>query len=183
MTETDAKKAARVFFALWPDDEGRAAMAAWQPPLQQLCGGRTTAADKLHNTLVFLGDVAVEHLEALKLAAQEVNGAAFQLSFDNARYWGHNHIVYAAPSKVPAKLAQLVSDLEQALRRHHFKFDKRSYKPHITLLRHAHWTDTPLPVMQTVMWKMSGFALVQSVSGEQGVRYEIMAHFPLAEKQ
>ena len=86
-------------------------MAAWQPPLQQLCGGRLMSADKLHNTLVFLGNVQPDRLEALQLAAQEVNGAEFQLAFDIARYWGHNHIVYAAPGTVPTKLVQLVSEL------------------------------------------------------------------------
>jgi 2'-5' RNA ligase len=179
MTETDAKNVARVFFALWPDDAERAAIAAWQPPLQQLCGGRLMAADKLHNTLIFLGEVELGRLEALQLAAQEVSGAAFQLSFDIARYWGHNHIVYAAPSTVPEKLTQLVSDLEQRLRHHRFKFDQRSYKPHITLLRHAQWSDSPLPTMPRVLWKMRDFALVQSIGDGQGVRYEVLARFSL----
>lgn len=154
-------------------------MAAWQVPLQQLCGGRLTPAGKLHNTLVFLGDVEFERLEALQLAAQEASGAAFELVFDLARYWGHNHIVYAAPASVPQKLAQLVESLEQSLRHHHFKFDHRTYKPHVTLLRHAHWRDIPLPVMQQVVWKMREFVLVQSVSEGQGMRYEVLARFPL----
>ena len=179
MNESELNKPARVFFALWPNDEERAALAAWQTPLQKLCGGRLTPAVKLHNTLVFLGDVGIERLEALQLAAQEVSGAAFQVVFDSARYWGHNHIVYAAPGSVPPKLAQLVSDLEQRLRHHHFKFDQRSYKPHITLLRHAHWRDSPLPAVPQVVWKMREFALVQSVSEGQGVRYEVLARYPL----
>lgn len=179
MTEIDEKKAARVFFALWPDEDGRAAMADWQPSLQQLCGGRLTPAEKLHNTLVFLGDVEFGRLEALQLAAQEVSGAAFQLNFDTARYWGHNHLVYAAPATVPKKLTQLVSDLEQRLRHHRFKFDKRSYKPHITLLRHAQWRDSPLPAMPRVLWKMQDFSLVHSISDGKGTRYEILARFPL----
>jgi len=154
-------------------------MAAWQPPLQQLCGGRLTPADKLHNTLVFLGNVELGRLEALQLAAQEVSGAAFQLNFDIARYWGHNHIVYAAPATVPAKLMQLVGDLEQRLLHHRFKFDQRSYKPHITLLRHAQWSDSPLPTMPRVLWKMRDFALVQSIGDGQGVHYEVLARLPL----
>ena len=154
-------------------------MAAWQPPLQQLCGGRLMSADKLHNTLVFLGNVQPDRLEALQLAAQEANGAEFQLVFDIARYWGHNHIVYAAPGTVPTKLAQLVSELEQRLRHHHFKFDHRSYKPHVTLLRHAQWSDSPLPAMPQVLWKMRDFALVQSVSDEPEARYEVLTRFPL----
>jgi len=179
MTDTEAEKPVRVFFALWPNDAERSALAAWQPALQQLCGGRATPADKLHNTLVFLGELQPERLEALQLAAQEVRGVCFDLVFDIARYWGHNHIVYAAPAIVPKVLALLVSELEQRLRQHHFRFDQRAYKPHVTLLRHAHWMDSPLPLMRKVVWEMREFALVQSLSEGAGVRYEVLARFRL----
>jgi 2'-5' RNA ligase len=170
---------ARVFFALWPNDAERAALAAWQPSLKELCGGRKTPEHNLHNTLVFLGNVEAERLEALQLAAREVSGSGFQLVFDIARYWGHNHIVYAAPNSVPEHLHQLVQVLQQSLAHHHFDFDRRSYKPHVTLLRHAQWTDSPLPAMQPVLWTMRDFTLVQSVAEGQGVRYEVLARFPL----
>ena len=181
--EINSKKTARVFFALWPNEGERAALAAWQSPLKQLCGGRMTPPEKLHNTLVFLGDVPLERLEALQLAAQEVSGARFEIAFDAARYWGHNHVVYAEPASVPTKLSELVSKLAQSLHHHRFVFDKRSYKPHVTLLRHAHWTDQPLPLMQEVAWQVGEFALVQSLGGEQGAGYEILARFTLKPNQ
>jgi len=170
----------RVFFALWPGKAQREALAAWQGPLKKRCGGRAMRAETLHATLVFLGDVAQHRLEALKLAAQEVSGASLTLRLDQARYWGHNHIAYAAPGAVPELLGQLVSDLEQRLRRHRFRFDRRSYKPHVTLLRHAKWHDEPLPVMPPVVWRVRQFVLVQSLSDENGARYEVLARFPLA---
>jgi 2'-5' RNA ligase len=135
---------ARVFFAMWPHEVGQKALAAWQPLLREQCGGRSMRAETLHATLVFIGDVALHRLEALQLAAQEVEVAAFELCWDQARYWGHNHIAYAAPSEVPQRLLDLVHRLEQNLLRHRFRFDRRSYKPHITLLRHAKWSDAPL---------------------------------------
>jgi 2'-5' RNA ligase len=169
----------RVFFALWPGEAGRAALAAWQPPLRKLCGGRTMQAENLHNTLVFLGNVAEHRLEALKLAAQEVEARRFDLRIDQARYWGHNHIVFAAPHVVPPKLAQLVHDLEQSLERHRFRFDRRDYKPHITLLRHAKWSDEPLPKMPIVSWQVRDFVLVQSPQPGGDSRYRVIARFPL----
>lgn len=180
MTTGEIDGKARVFFALWPDAAQRAALAAWQPPLQKLCGGKAMRADTLHATLVFLGDVVQHRLEALQLAAQEVSGAPFEICFDEARYWGHNHIVYAAPACVPEPLAQLVQQLEQRLRQHRFHFDQRSYKPHLTLLRHARWNDTPLPAPAAVAWAVHEFALVQSLRNEQGARYRVLARFPLA---
>lgn len=179
MKTEKTKKSARIFFALWPDDAERAALAAWQPALHQLCGGRIMRAGTLHNTLVFLGDIELHRLEALQLAAQEAGGEAFELSFEVARYWGHNHIVYAAPHHAPLQLAQLVHSLEQHLIRHHFHFDKHPYKPHVTLLRGAKWSDAPLPEMNSVVWRAKDFALVQSVTDETGANYQVLARFPL----
>jgi len=88
MTEIAANMTARVFFALWPNDAEHAALAAWQLPLKKLCGGRQLPAANLHNTLVLLGDAQLDRLEALQLAAQEVNGAEFLLAFDIARTGG-----------------------------------------------------------------------------------------------
>ena len=175
------QETARVFFALWPSTAERKALAGWQAPLKKLCGGRAMRADTLHVTLVFMGEVSRRRLEALKLAAQEVRGGRFSLRLDAARYWGHNHIAYAAPTEVPELLLQLVSDLERSLRRHRFRFEQRRYKPHVTLLRNAYWNDTPLPAQPAVNWKVREFVLVHSLSDARGARYEVLARFPLAE--
>ena len=180
MTTGDTERTARVFFALWPSPREQAALAAWQPGLRERCGGKAMRAANLHATLVFVGGVAAHRLEALKLAAQEVNGPKFDVAFDLARYWGHNHIVYAAPSRVPAVLPQLVGDLEHSLARHRFRFDGHpEYQPHVTLLRNAKWRDSPLPEVPPSRWRMESFALVQSVPGGDGVSYQVIAEFPL----
>ncbi|TAN83751.1 MAG: RNA 2',3'-cyclic phosphodiesterase [Gallionella sp.] len=172
---------ARVFFALWPTTAERGQLAAWQTPLHHLCGGRAMSGETLHGTLVFIGDIESSRLEALQLAAQEVNGESFGLCFDAAHYWGHNHIVHAAPGHLPQQLAQLVEALEQSLARHRFKFDRRDYKPHVTLLRNARWTDAPLPAMSPVRWQIKDFALVQSVPRDGLPGYSVLARFPLGE--
>ncbi len=179
MSKPPKEKSARVFFALWPDDAERAALAAWQPVLRKLCGGRSIRAGTLHATLVFIGDMVLHRLEALQLAAQEVDGEPFDLVLDTAHYWGHNHIVFAAPLNVPPQLAQLVHALEQHLGKHRFHFDKRPYKPHITLLRHAQWSDAPLPEMRETVWRVRDFALVQSAPDEEGANYRVLARIPL----
>jgi 2'-5' RNA ligase len=102
----------RLFFALWPSAAECVAMSAWHSPLRELCGGRVMRTDTLHSTLVFLGEVEESRLEALRLAAQETNGEGFELALTRARYWGHNHIVYAAPDAIPPQLAELVQELE-----------------------------------------------------------------------
>ncbi|HEU0188540.1 MAG TPA: RNA 2',3'-cyclic phosphodiesterase [Gallionella sp.] len=171
---------ARVFFALWPTAAESSALAAWQEPLKHLCGGRAMRGETLHATLVFIGGIAQTRLEALQLAAQEVSADSFELCFDVARYWGHNHIVYAAPNHVPQQMVQLIDALEQHLSRHRFKFDQREHKPHITLLRNARWTDAPLPAMKPVCWQIRDFALVQSAHQEGLADYRVFARIPLS---
>ncbi len=180
MTTDSADKTVRLFFALWPNDKERTALAGWQAALKKLCGGKATPPGNLHATLVFLGGVAEHRLESLKLAAQEAQGSKFDLDLDLAHYWGHNHIVHAAPSRIPPQLPPLVHDLEQKLASHRFHFDKRpEYKPHITLLRHARWSDAPLPAMPRTTWHMENFALVQSQGSEGGVVYRVLERFAL----
>lgn len=170
----------RVFFALWPEAGEREHLTGWQEPLLKLVGGRCMRSDTLHATLVFIGQVAAQRLEALQLAAQEVSAQRFALCFDQARYWGHNHLVYAAPSHVPPQLLQLVERLEERLGKHHFQFDRRAYKPHVTLLRNAQWSDRHLPDMPTVHWQCGDFALVQSMQQTESGGYRVLARFPLA---
>ena len=134
----------------------------------------------LHATLVFLGEVGLHRLEALQLAAQEVEGKSFELALDTARYWEHNHIVYAAPGNVPAQLVHLVHDLEQRLNKHDFHFEKREYQPHVTLLRHAQWSDASLPEMDKVIWCAQSFALVRSAPDKNGANYKVLAEFSLS---
>lgn len=180
MSRPSDNPAARVFFALWPKAAESKQLAAWQVPLKRLCGGRAMRGETLHNTLVFVGNVESYGLEVLQLAAQEVSGEGFELCFDEARYWGHNHIVYAAPRHVPQQLLQLVDALGRRLVAHRFEFDRRTYKPHVTLLRNARWSDTALPAMQPVSWQMGDFALVQSVPREGLTDYRVLARFPLS---
>ncbi len=181
MTRIAKEPSHRLFFALWPSGPERAALAAWQPPLRELCGGRPMLPETLHATLVFLGNVVEHRLEALSLAAQETDFRDFDLDLTAAHYWGHNHIVFAAPEVVPPRLAEMVSELEHNLRKHRFRLERRPYKPHITLLRHAKWSDAELPPMPAVRWRVRRFALVRSLSDEQGARYEVLARFGASE--
>lgn len=135
--------------------------------------------ETLHSTLVFIGNIDKSRLESLHLAGLEVNGQPFELRLDLARYWGHNHIVYAAPFHLPKSLAHLVQSLQQSLAKHGFKFDPREYRPHVTLVRNARWNEAPLPEMRPVCWQIKDFVLVQSLSHQGRVAYRVLDRFPL----
>jgi 2'-5' RNA ligase len=169
----------RVFFALLPSHAERASLAAWQIRLCEICGGRKMRVDTLHTTLVFVGGIEPNRLETLKWVAQQVKGESFDLAFDKAHYWRHKHIVYAAPNSVPPQLTRLVKDLEHNLTQHHFQFDRREYKPHVTLLRHAFWGEALLPDMERAVWQVKNFVLLHSTPGGGGAHYSELASFKL----
>lgn len=171
--------AAKVFFALWPTATESRLLAAWQAPLKLLCGGRAMRTGTLHSTLVFIGNVRLSDLVALQSVAREVKGERFELCFDAPHYWGHNRIVYAAPTYPPRQLKQLVDALEQKLAGQGFIFDNRVYRPHVTLLRNAHRTDVSFPRLQSVCWQIDDFALLQSTPQGGLVGYRVLARFPL----
>lgn len=176
--ETSPKNHRRLFFALWPNAAERAALAAWQPTLQKVCGGRAMRPETLHCTLVFLGNVAAHRLEALTLAAREVVMHPFTLELAAAHCWKHNRIVYAAPTSLPPELAGLRAGMEAALRRHRFHFDARYYQPHVTLLRAACCADGQWPPVFVMRWDCRDFVLLESLHVGNGARYEILARFP-----
>lgn len=170
--------AARVFFALWPDDRVRNALHSRAQELHRSCGGRAMRRENLHLTLVFVGDIPVGRLEELRSTAGAVSAAPFELVLDQLGYWRHNRIVWASPLTVPGPLRELVAGLEGGLTQAGFEFDQRPYAPHITLLRDAR-APRLLPALG-VPWSALDFALVQSARDAYGSRYEVLARWPLA---
>ncbi|MND04219.1 RNA 2',3'-cyclic phosphodiesterase [compost metagenome] len=68
--------------------------------------------------------------------------------------------------------------LESGLSSADFRFDRRAYAPHITLLRNARRAPANA-TMRTIAWPVSRFALVESVKREKGRAYEVLKEWPL----
>jgi 2'-5' RNA ligase len=173
-----AAGSARVFFAAWPPPNVQVALGKLAQALQRQCGGRAVPARNIHLTLVFLGDVARERLAALRALAATVSVSRFEMSIDRAGYWRHNRIVWAAMAKCPAALPELVERLEQRLAPADFQFDRRTYVPHITLLRNARRAPTGAEV-PAVAWPVTRFALMESVPRGSGRAYEMLLEWPV----
>jgi 2'-5' RNA ligase len=164
----------RLFFALWPDDAVRAALARYAAAAHQVAGGRVMRAETLHLTLAFLGETPVERLAALRAAADHVARASFALVLDRAAWWKHNRIVWAGASLVPEALADMVAALRERITAAGFRCDPKPFVAHATLLRGA----TPrgaLPALMPIEWRGAGFVLVRSTLAPGGSRYETVA--------
>jgi 2'-5' RNA ligase len=167
----------RFFFALWPDPAVREELYRVAQAAQRACGGRCMRRDNLHQTLVFVGNVAAARTASLQAAAGRVNATPFDLDFGITGYWRHNRIVWAAPRTTPEPLTGLVAALERELAQSGFDFDSRSYAAHVTLVRDAR-APAPLPALKFA-WAVRDFVLVESGRGARGDEYCVVNCWPL----
>jgi 2'-5' RNA ligase len=93
------------------------------------------------------------------------------IEFDRLVHWRGPQVLCLVASRVAAGLDMLVTQLHAALVEEGFALDTRPFRPHVTLARQVRSAadaclDPPL------VWRADGFALVRSVSGPGGSRYE-----------
>jgi 2'-5' RNA ligase len=170
-----AGERARVFFALWPDEAVRAALSAAALRAQAECGGRATAAAKIHLTLFFVGDIDRARITQLEACASAVEGSPFELEIDVLAYWRHNRIVWAGARSSPVELGRLVAALTTRLAAAGYRGEDRPYVPHVTLVRNARRAPRET-ALQTPVWRARELVLVESVAG----RYDVVSRWALA---
>jgi len=172
---------ARLFFAAWPSPAVQESLGKLAQGLKRECGGRAIPAHNIHLTLAFLGDVARDRLARLEEIAAAVSGQRFELDVARVEYWRHNRIVWAGVDQCPGELQALAAGLEQALAPEGFRFDRRPYVPHITLLRDARRAPA-MAAIPAVSWRVHDFALVESVPRERGRVYGVLRRWPLGKQ-
>jgi len=129
-------------------------------------------------TLAFLGDVDVEHLTRLLSPPPHVFTPAFLLTLDQWGCWTRNGVGWAAPSRTPESLRDLVGNLREWLRGAGFDLERGAFVPHVTLVRKTQCS--PLPdVMTPIAWQVGGFALIHSQLRAGGSRYKMLGSWPL----
>lgn len=156
---------ARLFIALLPDDFVRDRLVecrdAWTWPRS----ATPVSPAKLHMTLHFLGDVAVDRLPALQ-DALEVSFDPFTLMLSQATLWPHG-IAVLEPETVPAALTALHEATATVLRRIGLPVDTRPHRPHVTLARRAAGANL-MRQADPVSWHVASYALMSSASGSSG---------------
>jgi len=179
--ERDAEVAAgtqRVFFALWPDDAVRLALAGAARKMHRVLHGRRTRDESIHLTLAFLGEVDIEEFVRLKSFPAGLLPEAFHLRLDRWDCWPRNGIGWAGPSQKPRQLAALAHNLETWLRSEGFQLDRRPFTPHVTLVRDAQYAAMPEP-LAPIEWAVEELALVHSQLLPRGAQHEVIARWPL----
>lgn len=168
----------RLFFALWPDDGVRDALALVAAACRTHCRGRPIPAHNLHATLAFLGEVESSRLPELTGLAERITADPFDVVLDRLGYFRRSRIVYAAPSLVPPALSAVAADFASALAATGFRTEGRVYAPHVTLLRDAR--AAPLgTAIEPLLWRVRHIVLVESVRRRDGPVYMPLHRFIL----
>ncbi|WP_157957559.1 RNA 2',3'-cyclic phosphodiesterase [Salinicola halophyticus] len=161
----------RLFFALWPDDTVRRALAAEAERLAPRCGGYPLPSENMHVTLAFLGSVDASRLEALvdlTRAWPTLNG---EWTLDRLGHFPKPRIVWAGSRTPNEALLTLDAELWQALSGHGFTAPQRDFTPHVSLIRQADRAAPHSRLAAPLLWRFDHLALVESQLGDGGSRY------------
>lgn len=174
------KTSRRLFFALRLREPQQQELYRWGK--RHLSGyGRHVHAENLHITLLYLGELSDQLLPSLCQQAKEVAAGPFQLEIDRLTFKARSHILWLGSGQYPEQLDQLVLQLQAMAERLGLIFDKRLYRPHITLLRRAR-KPAGLELLPKFQFQFDDFVLFESVQQAHGVSYIELARWPLAEK-
>lgn len=160
----------RLFFALWPSESLRQALAGRVAALAPPGTGRTQRPDQLHVTLEFLGAVPAARLPDVRDAAAAARADPFELVLDALEYWRRPRVLCLVARELPPALAALVHALRIELASRGFEPECRPYRAHLTLARKV--VQPPgLAAVDPVRWPATDFALVESVTERAGSVY------------
>lgn len=167
---------ARLFFALWPDEDAARALAGLSESLAARAEGKPVPPEKIHLTLAFLGEVAPVRADAARRAAATVRTRAFELVLDQVGSFRSARVAWAGCAHAPPGLAALQGFLATALRERDFVLEERPFAPHLTLVRKAAKAIARAP-LPPIVWPARELTLVRSETGTG--RYMVTDTWPL----
>jgi 2'-5' RNA ligase len=169
----------RLFFALWPNQNVRSALAALSRATATTdC--RPVRPENIHLTLAFLGSLVRAQRECLEQAVDAIATPTFELHLDRLGCWPRPRILWVGTSATPSTLLRLVDALKEALRRCGLQPEERPFQTHVTLARKFSGRRVTQPI-DPILWKAAELCLVESRTLPQGVRYEVVGRWRLRE--
>ncbi|MGL4239194.1 RNA 2',3'-cyclic phosphodiesterase [Tabrizicola sp.] len=152
---------------------------------------RKVEPEKLHLTLVFLGDCPELALDAAHEGFEALRETGFALALQGLGLFGKDkpHSAWAGVAPSP-ELMHLQTKVETIARRAGCPIDTRKFVPHVTL---GHFPPPPLPEtaqleravamgagFRTEPWPVTELTLWRSHLASKGSHYEVLTRYPLA---
>jgi RNA 2',3'-cyclic 3'-phosphodiesterase len=184
----------RLFFALWPDDEQRAALVQASCKIVRHCGGRPVPASNLHVTLAFLGSVPEPRLEQLSAIGRRVaatypqDAMPLTVSLEALEHWSKPQVLavvgrqdesQGAPVSGTAELARTLTKETAAAG---FCPDLKPFRVHVTVARKVARPPRTSAV-QKVLWSFDAFALIESRTLAEGPVYSVVESHLLGDSE
>ena len=174
----------RLFFALEIPAPIKANLLRVRAPVD---GGKWQTSDQLHLTLLFLGSVPEEALPDISEALRDLPLARFQLAVHGVGCFGQpesprNLWAGVGPE---APVATLNAFLKERLGHMGFHFDKRPFRPHITLARFKKYRGSVTALLaehgqdEFGSFPVGAFVLIESTQGAPGSVYTVAERFRL----
>jgi RNA 2',3'-cyclic 3'-phosphodiesterase len=180
----------RLFFALWPDEEQRAALAHAVRKAVRACGGRPVPGANVHLTLAFLGSVPQTRAAELSDIARRTaagfprEAVPLRLTLERLAHFGQAQVLAAdatrdAPLEDVQALARALAAETAAAG---FSPDLKPFRPHVTVARKV--TRAPRSsAMRPVEWRFDSFALIESRTLETGPVYSVVESYALSDSE
>jgi RNA 2',3'-cyclic 3'-phosphodiesterase len=177
----------RLFFALWPDGEARAALTAATARAVRRSGGRPVPEANLHVTLAFLGSVPTRRIPELQRIARERAAARIQetplsLTFERLAHWSRAQILCALAAEAPPAVPALSALLKDTAAAAGFVPDLKPFQAHVTIARKVLHAPAE-PIAHPVVWRFEDFALVDSRTEPGGPVYSVIESYSLVKRR
>lgn len=168
----------RLYFALWPDDGIRLQLSRYRLQLAREGDGQAVFPATLHMTLAFLGEVDGALIPSVEKVADELQAAPFNYGVNIAGCFSKAGIAWLGAKETPWPLFELQKNLQASLAAAKLSHDKRTFRPHITVVRDI---KTPFAdrAIAPIRWPIDHFSLVSVIAGPAGPEYEVLNNWRL----
>jgi len=150
----------RLFFALWPDSDIRAGIVERREALGPI-SRRRVPDHNLHLTLLFLGNQPADRVSDIQHAADPIACQSCTLLLDRFGWFPGARVAWLG-GDAPEALSLLVDQLKSAMESLGLRFDKRPFRPHVTLFRQVR-KRPDFPAIEPLHWPVGEFCLIESI--------------------
>lgn len=166
----------RLFFALKPGRQTLEALRAIQQRVDSKTG-KPVPSQRLHATLLFMGDQSTANLHRLQDIASRLEFPPCRLLLDRLGHFPRAAVAWLGPNRVPPELAAFQSRLAAAVADAGIDFDEQPWRMHVTLYRNLRKRPARID-FEPVEWPLRSFQLIQSIQDQSGLEYRCRGRWP-----
>lgn len=173
MTDKDPQR--RVFFALWPDQRLRTALAALARLIP--ANGRPVPPAHLHLTLAFPGTVSAAKVADMSARAETLRPPEIRLVLDRIGWFPRARVAWVSPSRAVPELEALAAELRCLCEASGVRMEVRAFRPHVTLRRFVTRFDSI--DVQPLEWQPGEMVLIESGKDGHPGPYRVLRSWPV----